>query len=140
MLDGVVVRHPDRREPALDGLTATLPAGRTTLLLGPSGSGKTTVLRLLLALRTADAGAVRCGDVDLRDVDRAAWHAGIAWIPQHPVLLPAPLRENVAFGRPADDEAVLDALGRVGLGPLVASLPAGLDTPLGDADLPLSAG
>lgn len=139
-LEGVVVRHPDRREPALDGLTATLPAGRTTLLLGPSGSGKTTVLRLLLALRTADAGTVTCGGVDLAGVDRAAWHAGIAWIPQHPVLLPASLRENVVFGRPADDDAVRDALSRVGLGPLVASLPDGLDTPLGDADLPLSAG
>ncbi|WP_210495921.1 thiol reductant ABC exporter subunit CydD [Patulibacter sp. SYSU D01012] len=139
-LDGVVVRHPDRRDPALDGLTATLPAGRTTLLLGPSGSGKTTVLRLLLALRAADAGTVTCDGVDLRQVDRAAWHERIAWIPQHPVLLPASLRENVAFGRPADDDAVLDVLGRVGLGPLVASLPAGLDTPLGDADLPLSAG
>lgn len=139
-LDGVVVRHADRREPALDGLTATLAAGSTTLLRGPSGSGKSTVLRLLLALRGADEGAVTCGGVDLRDVDPAAWHAGIAWIPQTPVLLAASLRENVAFGVDADDDALRDALGRVGLGPLAASLPAGLDTPLGDADLPLSAG
>lgn len=139
-LDGVVVRHADRTAPALDGLTATLRAGTTTLLHGPSGSGKSTILRLLLGLRAPDAGTVTCGATDLRAVDRAAWHAGIAWIPQTPVLLPASLRENVAFGTGADDDAILDVLGRVGLGPLAASLPDGLQTPLGDADLPLSAG
>lgn len=139
-LNAVSVRHPDRTIPTLDAVTLTFPAGRTTAIVGPSGVGKTTILRLLLGLRAPDAGAVRCGDVDLQTVEPADWHAHVAWIPQHPVLLPDTLRENVRFGATADDRAVRDALDTVGLGPLLAALPLGLETPLGDADLPLSAG
>ncbi|MBF6619193.1 MAG: thiol reductant ABC exporter subunit CydD, partial [Patulibacter sp.] len=139
-LDAAVVRHPDRRAATFDGLDLRFAAGATTALVGPSGSGKTTILRLLLALQSPTAGAVRCGDVDLATVDPRAWHAGVAWIPQHPALLPDTLAANVRFGRDADDDAVRDALAAVGLGPLLRALPRGLDTPLGDVDLPLSAG
>ncbi|MCK9250522.1 MAG: thiol reductant ABC exporter subunit CydD [Solirubrobacteraceae bacterium] len=139
-LDHVRVEHADRRRPTLDETTLVLPAGRTTVLRGPSGSGKSTILRLLLGLRAPDAGAVRCGDVDLATVDRGSWHARIAWIPQHPVLLPAGLGDNVRFGTDASDDVVTDALRTVGLGPLLTALPDGLATPLGDGGLPLSTG
>jgi ATP-binding cassette subfamily C protein CydD/ATP-binding cassette subfamily C protein CydCD len=140
VLDGVVVRHAGRRDPALDGLSARFAPGTTTILTGPSGAGKSTVLRLLLGLATPDAGTVRCGGQDLSTVDLAAWRAGIAWIPQRPVLLPASLRDNVRFGVEADDAALREALRTVGLAPLLEALPAGLDTPLGDVELPMSAG
>lgn len=139
-LDGVTVRHPGRRSATLDALDLRFVAGETTALVGPSGSGKTTILRLLLALEAPTEGAVRCGDVDLRTVDPAAWHAGVAWIPQHPALLPDSLAANVRFGQDADDDAVRTALDAVGLGDLLRALPHGLDTRLGDVDLPLSAG
>jgi ABC-type transport system involved in cytochrome bd biosynthesis fused ATPase/permease subunit len=64
----------------------------------------------------------------------------VAWIPQHPVLLPGTLRENVLLGGPADDEAVSHALAEVGLDTLVRVLPDGLDARVGDGGLPLSAG
>lgn len=60
--------------------------------------------------------------------------------PQHPVLLPTTLRDNVRFGREVSDEAIHAALADVGLGPLTATLADGLDAPLGDGGLPLSAG
>lgn len=140
LLDGVTVRHADRRAATFEALDLRFTAGETTALVGPSGSGKTTILRLLLGLETPSDGGVRCGDRDLRSVDPAAWHAGVAWIPQHPVLLPDTLAANVRFGRDADDDAVRGALDAVGLGALLRALPRGLDTPLGDVDLPLSAG
>lgn len=140
-LAAVTVRHPDRRAATLDAFDATFTAGTTTALVGPSGAGKTTILRLLLGLEAPTAGVVACGGVDLATIDRAAWHAGVAWIPQHPTLLPATLADNVRFGRDdADDDAVRAALDAVGLGPLLRALPRGLATPLGDVDLPLSAG
>lgn len=139
-LDRVTVRHPDRRAATLTALDLTFGAGATTALIGPSGAGKTTILRLLLRLETPAEGAVRCGERDLRSVDPRAWHAGAAWIPQHPALLPDTLAANVRFGRDADDDAVGAALDAVGLGALLRALPLGLHTPLGDVDLPLSAG
>ncbi len=139
-LDRVAVRHPGRRRATFDALDLRFAAGETTALVGPSGSGKTTILRLLLGLQTTADGAVRCGDRDLGTVDSRTWHAGVVWIPQHPALLPDTLGANVRFGRQADDDAVCEALDAVGLGALMRALPRGLQTPLGDVDLPLSAG
>jgi ATP-binding cassette subfamily C protein CydD len=140
VLDRVVVHHPDRRTATFAALDLTFAAGQTTALVGPSGSGKTTILRLLLGLQAPDDGVVRCGERDLEAIDMHAWHAGVAWIPQHPALLPDTLAANVRFGRDIDDDAVRAALDAVGLGALLRALPSGLDTPLGDVELPLSAG
>jgi len=140
VLRGVRVDAPGRDLPALDGLDLEVPAGRTTALVGPPGSGKTTALRLLAGLRGPDGGDVSCGGVPLAGADLDGWRAGVAWIPQHPVLLPGTLRDNVALGSGADDATIEHALAQVGLGPLVAALPGGLDTAVGDGGLPLSAG
>jgi thiol reductant ABC exporter CydD subunit len=130
----------DRDRPALDGATLELPPGTVTALVGPSGSGKTTLLRLLAGLRAPDAGSVDCGDVSLAHADLRGWRDRVAWIPQHPVLLPGSLRDNVTLGADAEDGAVLLALRAVGLDGLARALPDGLDTGLGDGGLPLSAG
>lgn len=140
VLRGVSTAAADRDRPALDGLDLEVLPGRTLALLGPSGSGKTTALRLLAGLRAPAAGVVRCGDTSLADADLRAWRAGVAWIPQHPALLPGTLRENVLLGAPGDDAAVERALAEVGLDALLRALPDGLDARVGDGGLPLSAG
>ncbi|EHN11090.1 Transport ATP-binding protein CydD [Patulibacter medicamentivorans] len=140
VLEQVTVRHADRRSPALDRLSATLEPGTTTILRGPSGAGKTTLLRVLLGLTAVDEGRVRCGGDDLSRIDPAAWRRRIAWVPQQPVLLPASLGDNVRLGVDATDGEVRRVLEQVGLLALVAALDGGLDTPLGDGGLPLSAG
>lgn len=137
---GVRTASEDRNRPALDGFDLLVEPGSTVALVGASGSGKTTALRLLAGLRAPDEGSVACGGSDLRACDLDGWRDGVAWIPQHPVLLPASLRENVALGVPTDDRAIRAALDGVGLGPLVDALPAGLETLVGDGALPLSAG
>jgi ABC-type transport system involved in cytochrome bd biosynthesis fused ATPase/permease subunit len=140
LLRGVRTASGDRDRPALDGVDLRLRAGRVTVLTGPSGSGKTTLLRLLAGLRAPDEGEVLCGEASLAEVDLERWRADVAWIPQHPVLLPRSLRDNVAMGRDASDDELRVALEAAGLGPLLRALPAGLETPLGDGGLPLSAG
>ncbi|WP_040599917.1 ATP-binding cassette domain-containing protein, partial [Patulibacter medicamentivorans] len=140
LLRGVRTASGDRDRPALDGVDLRLRAGRVTVLTGPSGSGKTTLLRLLAGLRAPDEGEVLCGEASLAEVDLERWRADVAWIPQHPVLLPRSLRDNVAMGRGASDDELRGALEAAGLGPLLRALPAGLETPLGDGGLPLSAG
>ncbi len=84
---------------------------------------------------------MRVGDVDLQSVDLTDWHARAAWVPQDPVLLPGTLRENTRLAAPdATDAEVIDALADAGLAGLVADLPEGLATRLGEGGARLSSG
>lgn len=139
-LDGVVALAGDRARPALDGLDLVVPAATTTIVVGPPGSGKTTLLRLLAGLRSPDEGLVSCGEHDLDATDLDGWRSRVAWVPQHPVLLPGTLRHNVDLSGVDSDATVNSALQQVGLGPLVRALPDGLDARVGDGGLPFSAG
>jgi ATP-binding cassette subfamily C protein CydCD len=105
--------------------------GEIVALTGPSGCGKTTLLRVLLGL---EHGTVTVGGVDLHDVDPAAWHARIAWVPQHPHLFAGTIAENVRLGAPdAPPDAVRRALAD-------ARLAVDPDTRVGDRGTGLSAG
>ncbi|MDX8152397.1 thiol reductant ABC exporter subunit CydD [Patulibacter brassicae] len=139
-LRAVTCATDDRARPALERVDLRIGAGRTTALVGPSGSGKTTLLRLLAGLRSPDAGSVRCGGRPIDAGDLAAWRDGIAWVPQRPTLLPGTLRDNLQPPASRSDRSLTGALRTAGLGPLLAALPAGLDTPMGEGGLPLSAG
>lgn len=142
--DGVDVLPPGRTLPTPAGLHGRVRRGGITVLRGPSGAGKTSAALALLGLLAPDAGVVRLrvGDrrLDLRDVDLAAWHAQVAWVPQHPVLEPGTLREVALAGVDADDEALRGAAERSGFAEVVAALPLGWDTPVGGRARGLSAG
>ena len=99
------------------------------------------MLRVLLGLEPAQAGAVRVGDVDLRDIDPAAWHALVAWVPQYPHMFAGSIADNVRVGRAdAPDAAVWRALADARVADAVARLPGGIDAPLGERGSGLSAG
>ncbi|MFE6505425.1 thiol reductant ABC exporter subunit CydD [Kitasatospora sp. NPDC057738] len=114
--DGLVVRHPGRTEPALDGAGLTLSPGSSTALTGPSGAGKSTLLAVLLGLTAPDSGTVRItaadGRVhDLAELDPQSWRRQIAWVPQHPHLFAGTVAENLRLYRPqATDEQLWTAL------------------------------
>ncbi len=107
-LRGVRVAGGSGRAPALDGLSARFAPGRMTALVGPSGAGKSTLLRLLARLTEPDAGAIVCGDTDLRALDRAAWWEQIAWLPQRPALLRGPLADTLTLQHPRATPAELE--------------------------------
>lgn len=130
------------REPALDGVDVDVPAGRLTAMVGASGTGKTTLVRVLAGLQPLDAGAVRVGGVDLRDVDADSWRRCVAWVPAWPTVISGTIRENLLLGAatPAPDHELWDALARVGAAAWVRDLPGGLDTPVGPGHRDISGG
>ena len=140
-LVGVGYRYPGSRQWAVDDVTLTIAPGDHLTLIGANGSGKSTLAALLCRLADPEAGEIRVGGAGLRDLDLAAWRAGIAWVPQRPHLFSGSLAENVALGAPgASVEDIGAAVEAAGLGPLVESMPAGLDTQVGDGGVPLSGG
>ncbi len=123
----------------LAGLDLELPAGRITALTGPNGAGKTTVAWLVARLVDPSAGDVCVDGRPLVSLDVTAWRRSLGWVTQAPLLGRGTLRENVLFG--AGDAAGLDeAAALAGLAPIVARLPLGWETPLGDGGAGLSGG
>jgi ATP-binding cassette subfamily C protein CydCD len=144
VVEGLTVRYPDRATDALSGFGARIPPRGLTAITGPSGAGKSTLLAVLLGELAPASGSVRVGELDLTHLserDRTAWQSRIAWVPQRPWLLPGTVRDNVLLGRlDATDAEVWAALERVALADLVATLPGGLDEPVGEDGASLSAG
>jgi ATP-binding cassette subfamily B protein len=123
----------DEGRPVLDGLNLTIPSGTSTAIVGVNGAGKTTLVKLLTALYRPTGGRIRSGDVDLAEIDPVAWQGSFAVMFQDFVRYELTVRDNVAMSaihHRDDDEGLLAELARVGLGDLVAALPAGLDTPV----------
>lgn len=124
-------------------LSARFEPGTITALVGPSGSGKTTILRMLLRFLPPEAGSVSVvgpfGEVPLSELDPDSWRSQVAWVPQHPVLLPGTIPENIRLGSPAATRTeVIRAMDRVGLSE--AELPDGVDTVIGEGSTGVSAG
>jgi thiol reductant ABC exporter CydD subunit len=138
-LHRVVLRAHGRA--VLAGLDLDLPPGSRTALVGPSGAGKTSVARLLLGFARPDAGEVLVDGAPLASIDPDAWRARVAYVPERPWLLAGTVAENVRLGRPgATDEQVEAALARAHATDLLARLPDGLRTRLGEDGARLSGG
>jgi ATP-binding cassette, subfamily C, bacterial CydCD len=141
VIDGLSVTYEHRAAPALEAFSLRVPAGTHVALVGPSGAGKSSVLAALLGFAIPTGGTMSVGGVDATDLDVSAWRASFAWLPQRPYLFASSLADNVRLGAPdADDGAVTEVLAAVGLGALVAHLPYGIGTLLGQDGLTLSAG
>ena len=140
-LDGVRVAYPGRGEPVLDGVHLRIAPGELVALVGASGEGKSTLAALLLRLLDPDEGAVRCNGVDLRATAPEDWRRQLAWVPQRATLFSGTVADNVRLGVPAaPDDAVHRAVADAGLLDLVAGLPDGLQTRVGEGARTLSAG
>ncbi len=131
----------DARRPILDGVDFTIPAGRKLAVVGPSGSGKSTLVRLLFRFYDVDAGAVRIDGQDVRSVMQASLRAAIGVVPQDTVLFNDSIAANIAYGRPGASAAEIERAARAAqIHDLVASLPDGYATVVGERGLKLSGG
>ncbi len=131
----------DARSPVLNGLSFEARVGELTALAGPSGSGKSTIIALLLRFFEPDAGRILFNDVTIEQFDLPAWRSGLSVALQENPLFTATLRQNIVYSHPdASDEEVWTAVRRAGLDDFVHSLPAGLETMLGEKGAKLSAG
>jgi ATP-binding cassette subfamily B protein len=122
-------RYPGTERYILDGLSLTLEAGKRYALVGANGCGKTTVARLLTGLYPPESGSISINGRQQPDIAPNELRALISVVYQDFARYNISLRDNVFLGQePATNGRVLE---RAGLGPLVARLPLGLDTPLG---------
>lgn len=129
------------RPPALDGLTFRASAGETLVLTGPSGAGKTSVLRLLMGFAQPDGGRVAINGQDATALRPAELRRLSAYVGQRPHLFRATLRENIRLARPETTDAAVEAAAREArVVEFAATLPQGLDTPLGEGGWGLSGG
>jgi thiol reductant ABC exporter CydC subunit len=140
-LRGVHFRYEPDGPWVLDGAELTLRAGEAVALLGPSGAGKSTLAELAIRFRDPERGEVTLGGVPLARIGGEGTRAAVRLCAQDAFLFTTSLGDNVALGRPGASEAeVRAALREVGLGEWVASLPAGLDTEVGEAGARVSGG
>jgi ATP-binding cassette subfamily B protein len=127
--------------PVLQGVSFAVAPGRMTALVGPSGAGKTTITSLVSRLYDVTAGSVRVGGHDVRAVTQTSLHDVVGVVSQDPHMFHDTIRANLAYADPAASEAQMrSALADAQILPLVESLPAGLDTVVGERGYRLSGG
>jgi ATP-binding cassette subfamily C protein CydD len=139
--DDVTLTWDPARGPALDHLSLRVPAGETVILAGPSGAGKSSIIEILLGFVRPDSGRVTINGADISTLVPAALSRLVGWIGQRPVLFAGTIRDNIRFGSPdATDDDVADAASFARLDAVAATLPQGLDTPVGEGGYGLSGG
>lgn len=140
-LEGVVFRHRDRAEAVLDGVDLVIPAGSKVALVGASGAGKSTLIDLLHRHFDPQGGMIRLDGRGLKSIALGDLRRAVAVVSQDIVLFRGSLADNIRYAVPdADAAAVGEAVRRARLDELVAALPQGLDTPLGERGQQLSGG
>lgn len=125
----------------LQGLSFRIARGQHTAIIGASGAGKTTLAELLLGVWPPDSGMLRLYGTPYHELPQGAIQQAIAALPQGSVLFAGSIRENFARYRPAcKEEDIRAALRDAQLSEVVAALPQGIDTPLGEDACFLSGG
>lgn len=127
--------------PVLSQIDLTIRAGETIAFVGPSGAGKTTLCSLLPRFYDVQSGVIRIDGVDIRDVTQRSLRGQIGIVQQDVFLFGGTIRENIAYGRlDASEEAIWHAARQAHLDELIASLPQGMDTVVGERGVKLSGG
>ncbi|MSU34617.1 MAG: ABC transporter ATP-binding protein [Pedosphaera sp.] len=132
--------YPNGRE-AIRNVSFSIPAGKRVALVGSSGSGKTTLASLLLRLRAPSSGCIRVDGRDYWEFSPESWHHNLALVEQEPFLFHDTIAHNIAYGllnaTLAEIHAALDT---AYLSEMIASLPLGVDTVVGERGAMLSGG
>jgi ATP-binding cassette subfamily B protein len=127
--------------PILDGLTLTIPEGKSLALVGATGSGKSTVAALLARFYDPDGGRVMIGGVDVRDLRLDELRRGVGLVFEETFLFGDTVSGNVGFAIPgADEEEIHRAARLAGAAEFVERLPEGYETVLGERGFSLSGG
>jgi ATP-binding cassette subfamily C protein CydD len=129
------------RGPVLEHLSFRAASGEILLLTGASGAGKSTIIDLILGFITPDSGKVTINGAELATLVPAARTRMLGWIGQKPMIFAGTIAENIRFARPeAADEELAEAIRLARLTDLIATLPQGLETQIGESGFGLSGG
>ncbi len=127
--------------PVLRGVDLEVAPGQTVAFVGPSGAGKTTICSLLPRFYDVTGGRITVDGIDVRDMTLASLRSQIGIVQQDVFLFGGTVRENIAYGRlDASEEEILVAARRARLDDVIANLPNGLDTVVGERGVKLSGG
>jgi ATP-binding cassette, subfamily B, heavy metal transporter len=131
----------EAERPILNGLSFTVPSGKTTAIVGPSGAGKSTIARLLFRFYDVAGGRVSIDGQDIREVTQASLRGGIGIVPQDTVLFNDSIGYNIAYGREGAGEAEVEAAARgAQIHRFIAAQPQQYETQVGERGLKLSGG
>ncbi|MEV8193167.1 ABC transporter ATP-binding protein/permease [Rhodococcus pyridinivorans] len=140
-LEEVAVLDSRGGEEVLRDVSFRVEPGRMVALVGSSGAGKSTIAQLIPRLYDVDSGAVLLGGADVRELTADSIRATVGLVTQDGHLFHDTVRNNLLLARPeAGEDELWDALRRARLEPLIASLPNGLDTVVGERGYRLSGG
>ncbi len=142
VFDQVGFRYPTREQPALSGISVNVAFGEALGIVGATGSGKSTFVDLLLGFLQPTEGALRIDGEPLLP-HLASWRAQIGFVPQDIFLVDDTLAANITFGEVSDtisQEQLAEAITLAQLDDVVAELPEGVDTMLGERGVRLSGG
>ena len=135
----VLSQHPERD--VLEGISFVAEPGQMIALVGPSGAGKTTLAQLAARLYDVKSGSIRFNGVDLRDATLDSVRAAVGMVMQDAHMFHDSIRANLLYAKPGASEAELSqSVADAHVASVVASLPQGLDTVIGDRGHRLSGG
>lgn len=133
--------YPGAKNKAIDGISFTIPEGKTIALVGASGSGKTTIARLVPRFWDADTGQVCIGGIDVKEIDQKELMDHVSFVFQNTKLFKTSLLDNIKYGNPnATTEAVEQAIDLAQCREIINKLPDGLNTKIGAEGTYLSGG
>lgn len=121
-------------------LSLSIPSGQTIAMIGPTGHGKTTALYMLAGMVELQSGSTLIDSIPRNEISEECWYKEMTYIAQHSYLFAGTLRDNICMGQNCSDERVIAALKEAQLLEWFRSLPAGLDTNIGEAGRGLSGG
>ena len=140
-LDKVSYHFPDGKQPAVSDVSMFIPRKKMIAIVGKSGAGKSTVIDILTGLRRPNTGKILLNETELGDYNLELWRQHIGIVTQDTMIFNASLRENLLFFTPdATDDNISSAITTAHLDEVVAELPEGIDTILGESGIRLSGG
>ncbi|QXG75624.1 ABC transporter ATP-binding protein/permease [Modestobacter sp. L9-4] len=140
-LTDVTFAYTGAPAPALHDVSLTVAPGETLALVGETGAGKSTVVKLVARFYDPTSGAVCVDGADLRSLDLLEYRGRLGVVPQEAFLFSGSVRDAIAYGRPDATDAEVEAAARaVGAHEMVAGLPQGYRTRVGERGRSLSAG
>lgn len=140
-LEAVSFAYPTQTAPAVNHISLTLPAGKTTALVGPSGAGKSTLIHLICRFYDPIEGSILVDGRSLPSLSLTDWRNRMAIVSQDVHIFNATVAENIAYGRlEATREEIVAAAQQAHAHDFICQMPQGYDTSVGDRGMRLSGG